>query len=59
MTSKQNKIDQLAAFRKRGKFSDQAWDKRGLNPGRTYSNDKQNSKSIGTRPNESSVSRIF
>ena len=32
MTLEQNRIDQLTAFRQRDKFSDQAWDKRGLNP---------------------------
>jgi hypothetical protein len=32
MTTNQNKTDQLAAFRQRDKFSDQAWNKRGLNP---------------------------
>lgn len=32
MTSQQNEIDQLVAFRHRDKFSDQAWNKRGLNP---------------------------
>ncbi len=31
MTSEQNRIDQLTAFRQRDKFSDQAWNKRGLN----------------------------
>lgn len=32
MTLAQNKIDQLTAFRQRDKFSDQAWNNRGLNP---------------------------
>lgn len=32
MTLEQNRIDQLTAFRQRDKFSDQAWNKRGLNP---------------------------
>jgi hypothetical protein len=35
MTSEQDKIDQLIAFRKRNKFSDQAWNERGLNPSST------------------------
>lgn len=32
MTLEQNRIDQLTAFRQRDKFSDDAWNKRGLNP---------------------------
>lgn len=32
MTLEQNRIDQLTAFRQRDKFSNQAWNQRGLNP---------------------------
>jgi protein-arginine kinase activator protein McsA len=32
MTSEQNKVDQLTAFKDRDKFSDEAWNDRGLNP---------------------------
>jgi hypothetical protein len=32
MTSEQNKVDQLTAFRDRDKFSDNAWNNRGLYP---------------------------
>jgi hypothetical protein len=32
MTLEQSRIDRLTAFRQREKFSDEAWNKRGLNP---------------------------